>query len=314
MNPTCHSALLNALPTEILYDIRDLLQIQDLKRLSCVSRQLRQICLPSLFQHVEFRFSKSGFEDLQNFIESDVRHYTTSFIYVAPLLLKPGKASPSQDIILLENLNYLVRTIIEILDFEYYTSHLFTFQTYRYVEEAKELYDLKYHDGECPPYMVIYDRLRKICEEQRSIVDSDFDLTALSSALQNLPKIKELKLEFCQPVEKNDWLAPYLDLDMTMPERSYGHHLQVISNAVRIANYTSVSVRTICLSQLQLPYHDSWQQQYSGALLEILGELLGHINNLRLDRCNFLLGVSPGGMTISLIDMRYLAEKHVSVS
>ncbi|GAD97765.1 hypothetical protein PVAR5_6445 [Paecilomyces variotii No. 5] len=291
MNSIHHVTLSNALPTEILYDIRDLLQMQEIKELSRVNKQLRQICLPSLFQHVEFRFSKSGFEELSDFTESDVCHYTTSFTYVVPLLLKP-----------------------EILDFDYYTSHIFTFQTYRYVEEAKEIYDLKYHDGECPPYMVIYDRLRTMCEEQRSIIDSDLDLTVLSSALQKLPKIRELKVDFCQPVEKKDWLEPYLDLDMTMPERSYGHHLQVVSNAIRVASYTGLALHTICLSQLQLPYHHSWQQQYSGSLLKVLGELLEHIKHLRLDRCNFILELSQFGPTLHRIGMKYLAEKHSSVS
>ncbi|KAJ9315767.1 hypothetical protein DTO271D3_4023 [Paecilomyces variotii] len=292
MSSTDHNTFLELLPTEILYDIRDLLQIQDIKHLSCVSKKLRQICLPLLFHEVKFRFSKPGFDELRSFIESEVRHYTVSFTYVAPQLLRP-----------------------EILDFEYWTSNLFTFQTHRYVEEAKELYDLKYHDGECPSYMVIYDRLQKICEEQRGIINTDTDIAVLSSALQKLPKLAELRVDFCRPVQKGDWLQSYLDLDMTMGEKSYEHHLKVVSKAIWIANGSGVPLRTVCLSQLQLPYHDGRkEEQYPGRFLETLRVLLDRIENLRLDRCNFLLGFSRAGLDLRRIDMNCPTDENVSLS
>ncbi|KAJ9298524.1 hypothetical protein DTO271G3_3491 [Paecilomyces variotii] len=294
MSSTSHGIFLDLLPTEILYDIRDLLQIQDLKHLSRVSKKLRQICLPLLFHEVEFQFSKSGFDQLRNFSESEVRLYTVSFIYVVPQLLRP-----------------------EILDFEYWTSNLFTFQTHRYIEDAKELYDLKYHDGgesQCPSYTVIYDRLQKICEEQRGIIDCDIDVAVLSSALQKLPKLAELRVDFCQPVEEGDWLEPYLDLDMTLPEKSYEHHLIVVSKAIWIANASGVALRTVCLSQLQLSYHDGGKEEYPGSFLEILRGLVDCVENLRLDRCNFLVGFSREGLDIRRIDTNCPTDENVSLS
>jgi hypothetical protein len=47
---------LESLPTEILRDIVDLLPLQDIKQLSCASKRLREICLPSLFRRVKFEF------------------------------------------------------------------------------------------------------------------------------------------------------------------------------------------------------------------------------------------------------------------
>jgi hypothetical protein len=48
---------LESLPTEILRDMVDLLPLQDIKQLSCASKRLREICLPSLFRRVKFESS-----------------------------------------------------------------------------------------------------------------------------------------------------------------------------------------------------------------------------------------------------------------
>lgn len=204
--------------------------------------------------------------------------------------------------------------MIEILDFDYYTSKLFTPQTHRYVEEAKELYDLRYHDGDCPSYMVIYDRLRSICEEQRDIINSNRDVTVLSAAFKKLPKLEELNLCFGQAVEKGDWLEPYLALDMTMVEQSYEHHLRVVSDTVRDAKNNGVFLNTICLSELKLPYHNTWEQRYRGILSDTLRVLLDHTENLRLTRCSFLLELlSPSLLNLHQFDMCCLTDQRASL-
>lgn len=163
--------------------------------------------------------------------------------------------------------------------------------------------------------MVIYDRLQKICEEQRGIINTDTDIAVLSSALQKLPKLAELRVDFCRPVGKGDWLQSYLDLDMTMGEKSYEHHLKVVSKAVWIANGSGVPLRTVCLSQLQLPYHDGRkEEEYPGPFVETLREVLDRIENLRLDRCNFLLGFSRAGLDLRRIDMNCPTDENVSLS
>ena len=82
---------LETLPTEILRTVIDLLTPWDIKRLSCTSNQLREVCLPSLFRRVHFEFSQDSFEELKSFLQSDVRHHVISFTYKVPELLKPGK-------------------------------------------------------------------------------------------------------------------------------------------------------------------------------------------------------------------------------
>src|SRR5436853_1328220 len=119
---------------------------------------------------------------------------------------------------------------MEVLDFDRFMSDIFTPESY--AEEAKDLYDAGYPADECPPYMVIYETLHSVCEEQRNIVDSGVDLKMLSSAFTVLPQLTELSLSFCQTVEEEGWLESYLALDMTMTQKSYEHHVRVVSNAI----------------------------------------------------------------------------------
>ena len=102
-------------------------------------------------------------------------------------------------------------------------SDIFTPESY--VEEAKDLYDAGYPADECPPYMVIYEILHNVYEEQHNIVDKGIDLRMLSSAFTALFQLTELSLSFCQTVEEEGWLESYLALDMTMTEKSYEHHV-----------------------------------------------------------------------------------------
>jgi hypothetical protein len=82
---------LETLPTEILSTIIGLLPFWEVKDLSRASRRLRKVCIPSLFHHVEFQFSETGFEGLKSLLESDVRDHVVCFTYSVPELLKAGK-------------------------------------------------------------------------------------------------------------------------------------------------------------------------------------------------------------------------------
>ena len=82
---------LETLPIEVLYLIIDLLLPWDIKTLSCISKRLRQVCLPSLFHRIEFcKFSHDGFEELKNLLKLDARHHVVSFTYTVPELLNTG--------------------------------------------------------------------------------------------------------------------------------------------------------------------------------------------------------------------------------
>jgi hypothetical protein len=87
----CLESHLELLPTEIIREVVNNLCTWDITELSCVSRKLRKVCLPSLFRRVKFEFSQSGFDKLQSLLKSDARHHVVSFTYDAPELLKPGK-------------------------------------------------------------------------------------------------------------------------------------------------------------------------------------------------------------------------------
>lgn len=82
------------LTAEPLHLIIDLLSLSDIKQLSSVNTRLREACLPFLFRHIKFQFSKIGFDDLRSLSNSDARHHVISFTYIVPELLNPGKHSP----------------------------------------------------------------------------------------------------------------------------------------------------------------------------------------------------------------------------
>lgn len=111
---------------------------------------------------------------------------------------------------------------------------------------------------------------------------SSIDSTVLSSALRELLKLAELSLDFCQTLEREDWLESYVTLGMTMIEKSHEHHVRVVSSTIQHAKYNGISLRTIYLSHLELPYYNAWEVPDLGALSETLKELLGHAEILHL--------------------------------
>lgn len=84
---------------------------------------------------------------------------------------------------------------IEIRDLNCFTSEILI--PGGYVEEAKGRYDEGYGPDDCPPYMVIYDRARRTCEQQRKIVDGGMDRTVLSPVFmgRRVPRSVELPIK-----------------------------------------------------------------------------------------------------------------------
>jgi hypothetical protein len=121
--------------------------------------------------------------------------------------------------------------------------------------------------------MMIYHSLQKLCKKQNFIIEGSMDQTALSHAFQVFPQMRELTLHFCTVLECNEWLESYIKPDMTMTEKSYEHHVQVISNALALARLRGSLVDTVHLSGLQLrPHHVKLSDlmAMSGALQELL--------------------------------------------
>jgi hypothetical protein len=85
--------------------------------------------------------------------------------------------------------------------------------------------------------MVMYDTVRRTCEEQRKIVDEAMDRTVLSSVFKRLPRLTEVGILF-RTVKGQKWLELYPCFpQMTMGTKSWEHHIRVVSHAISIAKY-----------------------------------------------------------------------------
>lgn len=141
------------------------------------------------------------------------------------------------------------------------------------------MYDAGYEADEYPQYMVIYDTVRSMCEEQRNIINEGVDLTVLSSVLGALPHLTEVRLL------EEDWHVSA----MTMAEKSYEHHVRVVSHAIQSARNSCISRHTISLLGFDLPYYDPWDIPDLRSLSECLRQLLDCIQILRLTVSNSAL-------------------------
>ncbi|KAJ5982279.1 hypothetical protein N7451_012379 [Penicillium sp. IBT 35674x] len=95
------------------------------------------------------------------------------------------------------------------------------------------------------PYELVYDTFKCICQEQKEILESCEDSTVLSNAFRGLPRLSELRLDFCQTVMKEDWVS--FCMDRTVTDHTILHHFHVLSIALRAGRDSGVSIRTIHL-------------------------------------------------------------------
>ncbi|KAH6696619.1 hypothetical protein BKA61DRAFT_497630, partial [Leptodontidium sp. MPI-SDFR-AT-0119] len=268
----------------IIIIIIDLLPLWDVKDLSRTSKSVREACMPSLFRCVEIPFSTDGFNKLESLINTDARYYIVSFTYVVPELLKP-----------------------KILDFSCFKYDLLTPDSY--METAKEIYDGGNRANDYPSYIVIYETLHDICEEQRNIVDNGVDLSVLSSTFGALPRLTEVGLSFCEVIEDDSSLSPFT-AGMTTAEDSYGYHLRVVSDAIQSSRNRGAAINTVSLSGFNLPYYHEWEVPELSTLLESLGKLLQSVRVIRLSDSSFPLEVlSRCALDIHQLDMCYIVVK-----
>lgn len=113
----------------------------------------------------------------------------------------------------------------------------------------------------------------------------------LSLAFQRLPKLSELSLDFCEALVDVDWVKTYLALNMTLQEKSYEHHVQLLSTAMKSVKDRSMSIHTVQLVGLSFIYDDPWQIRDTRLLTTLLAELLENTSRLRLLESHSALGI-----------------------
>lgn len=84
-----HSNGLELLPTEILYGIVKRLDNRVIKRLSCISRQMGDICLPSLFRKVSIEYLHAGY----GVSRGDGENTTVGLVYHEKTMVFPPRHS-----------------------------------------------------------------------------------------------------------------------------------------------------------------------------------------------------------------------------
>ena len=156
-----------------------------------------------------------------------------------------------------------------------------------------------------------YNILHTVCEEQHNIMNNSIDLMMLSSALEALFWLTELSLCFCETVKKKDWLESYLVLNMIMTEKSYKHHVQVISNVIQSVRNKNVFIHIMYFLKFQLLYYHSWHVSDLNALSESLRELLNHVQILCVSQSESLLELlSHCALNLHQFDMCHLTVQH----
>lgn len=130
------------------------------------------------------------------------------------------------------------------------------------------------------PYVLVYDTFSAICKKQRRIVENQEDAIALSAVFRRLPQLTELGLRFCQTLVQEHWVAFFMD--QTVERHTYGHHLRIISNALKVGRDAGVFIRTVHLSGLELPYYCSLNTPKAQTLSIHLLDLLSCARNLCL--------------------------------
>ncbi|KAJ5100794.1 hypothetical protein N7456_006846, partial [Penicillium angulare] len=282
MESVSHSAELEPLPTEILFMIVQHLFIRDVKCLSCVNQRMRMICLPVLFNKVRFAFSDFGLDGLRRLALSDARQYVVSLTYVIPELLRA-----------------------ELMDLEFFRHNILPPDHYAdllgtAIYDGHDVTDIRV------PYMLVYETFGRICHEQKGIVERREDLTALSTVLSQLPHLIELGLCFCPTLATEHWISSFMD--RTVERCTYFHHFQVISNALEARRRNSLSLHTIRLSGLELPYYCSLRTHEAQILSNCLNRTLEHIPNLRLSGSGSpLRSLSGAELRLQQLDMCSLA-------
>ena len=107
-------------------------------------------------------------------------------------------------------------------------------------------------------------------------------MTLVSLALQRFSNLKELVLIFCETLEDEVWVKDCQKLhDMTMQEKSYESHIQLVLAALGSARDRSKPVHKIQLAYLSIPDDNPWRSPDWRFLIILLTELVKHAPSLR---------------------------------
>lgn len=287
------------LPTEIKIYVTNYLRNKHVKNLSLVCRKLREVSLPRIFRNVRFQFSRSGFNALREFLLSDLCRYVVSLTYKVPELLHPGTHLA---ICICEFTNIFLET----QDLKFFKENVLNPDDY--IEIAKKETNFNHLSEVHVPYLLVYDTFKCICQEQHTIMESCEDSNSLSNAFRRLPQLKELCLDFCPTLKKDDWVASYMD--QTISERTIRHHLQVISDALKAGRDCGISVRSIHLSNLELPFVPSSRRDSKVQFWAHFYDLLKYASSLRLSGSGSPLQV----LASTKLDLQHLELCQITVS
>jgi hypothetical protein len=162
--------------------------------------------------------------------------------------------------------------------------------------------------------MAIYDIASDMCEQRRDTVDEGVDLAVLLSVLGGLSRLTEVRLDFRLTAGENDWLNEFslFFQQMTMSEKkSCEHHIRVVSNSIRSARHSGVSIYTINLLGFNLVDHNPLQDPDLSTLSASLRELLDFAQILRLTESKSALEVLPHcALKLRQTDMCDLTIEH----
>ncbi|PYH75992.1 hypothetical protein BO82DRAFT_348025 [Aspergillus uvarum CBS 121591] len=247
---------LDTIPTEIILLILTSLQFSGIKSLSCVNRQLRHICIPLLFQRVEFQFSKEGLRNLSRFNRSNISPYVRCFRYSVPDIIRP-----------------------DVTDFQYFKSKIFTPEDY--VNQQLRDCDLSPDSGNGSSYFWIYTKISRVCREQRLILENHTDLHALTHAFKILPSEFEFSLGFSDSIDDllHQWQVPALE----MRENTFEHHALVIKRALSNAKDSRLHPITLRLSNFSLFWGHDWNCLNTRMLATPLQQLFCHMKEVVLE-------------------------------
>ena len=152
--------------------------------------------------------------------------------------------------------------------------------------------------------MTIYRSLRKICIEQRGILDEGSD-RILSSIFAALPRLSEVRLSFSGLLGADACLLEDLGEANIMEQEFYMHHFQVVSEAIRTARSNSITIHTISLLNFDLLYYELSHDL--STLAESLRQMLLHVKGLRLQYSAYALELLPHcALGLHRLDMCYV--------
>jgi hypothetical protein len=185
---------------------------------------------------------------------------------------------------------------LEIMDYTAYKARIFPPESY--IEECESWDPVDdWHSDESessgryhPSYTLVYKTARNVCAKQRKITDRKRDATSISLALQRLPNLTELALEFGERTAEVGWAKSYLDL-MTMDEKSFEHHIQVASAALISANDRCVPIQKVQLIDLSLLCDIGPRSQETHSLTISLAKLVKSAPSLQLLRSRSTLSL-----------------------